>query len=310
MQMLDGRIRQYNLIRPLGHGRHGQTWLAVDEAIQRTVVLKFLSPDIIAEDGFVSSFENLTERINQLMHRRLAAIYGLDTVDPEHPFIIREYIDGHSLPQYTGGQPMFYQQFLDLASQIAAGVHAAHECNIVLKNLTPNNILITLTGQVRLVDFCLDWSPNSHDPEAVLAAARYCSPEQLQGSPLTPGSDLFTLGALYYELLTGERAFPEPTLEDVKGRITSRGPDFETQPARRIPSDARLMIERLADPEIKERMSTLTLVASLEGMLSYHIQILNEEPTPPQTGSARKYLSLSLLAVLLVIFWLVITTTW
>jgi hypothetical protein len=70
------------------------------------------------------------------------------------------------------------------------------------------------------------------------------------------------------------------------------------------------MIERLADPEIRERMSTLTLVASLEGMLSYHIQILNEEPTPPQTGSARKYLSLSLLAVLLVIFWLVITTTW
>lgn len=310
VQMQDGKIRQYNLIRPLGHGRHGQTWLAVDEAIQRTVVLKFLPASLSSDETFRTTFEETTERLNQLMHRRLAAVYGLDTVDPEHPFIIREYIEGQNLPQYTLGQPMYYQQFLDLASQIASGVQAAHECAIVLRNLTPNNIIVTPTGQVRLVDFCLDWSLQSHDPEAAFAAARYCSPEQLLGAPLEASSDLFTLGAIYYELITGDRAFPEPDLDSLKERITRRGPDFDTAAAQRVPSDARLMIERLADPEIKERMNSLTLVASLEGMLSYHIQILDENPSPHQVGNTRKYLSLSLLAVLLVIFWLVITTTW
>ena len=308
--MQEGKIRQYNLIRPLGHGRHGQTWLAVDEAIQRSVVLKFLPPALTKEADFCSRFLDETERLNLLMHRRLAAVYGLDTEDPQHPFIIREYIEGQSLPQYTVGQPMFYQQFLDLAAQIASGVQAAHDCNVVLKNLSPNNIMITPKGQVRLVDFCLDWTMESPEPESVLFAARYCSPEQLNAQPPEASSDLFSLGAVFFELLTGEPAFPGGSIKEIAERVNRSGPDFTTEASKRVPSDARLMIERMADPEIKERMNSLTLVASLEGMLSYHIQILHEEPDDHQIGSARKYLSISILALLLVIFWLVITTVW
>ena len=308
--MQDGKIRQYNLIRPLGHGRHGQTWLAVDEAIQRSVVLKFLPPALTQDSDFRRRFENETERLNQLMHRRLAAIYGLDTEDPEHPFVVREFIEGQALPQYTEGQPMFYQQFLDLAAQIASGVKAAHDCEITLSNLSPNNIMITPKGQVRLVDFCLDWTSESDDSEAVLASARYRSPEQLAARAAAPSSDLFTLGTIFYELLTGEAAFPERSLDALTSRISRLGPDFATEVSQRVPSDARLMIERLAEPEIKERMNSLSLVASLEGMLSYHIQILHDETEETEIGSVRKYLSISLLAALLVILWLVITTSW
>lgn len=298
------------MIRRLGEGRHGECWLAMDTAIQRSVVLKFLPPVLGNDPDFQLRYLQEIERINQLRHSNLAAVYSLDTEDMNRPFITREYIEGQTLFEYTGGQPMFYQQFLDLVTQIARGVKAAHETDIVLKNINPNNILVTDKGQVRLVDFCLDWPGVVPDGPIDLEILRYRSPEQLTDDPIEPPSDLFTLGAIYYELLTGEPAYPEDSDDSIRAAVANHGPNFSRLAARRIPSDARLLIEQLTELEPEERMPAGVLVSSLEGMLSYHIHSFDDSGSTYHYKSSRKYLSLSVLAVLLVIFWLVITTVY
>jgi len=304
------QIRQYTLLRKLGDGRHGETWQAVDAAIQRTLVIKFLPPALGNDPDFQLRFLQEIERINDAHHDNLAAVYTLDTEDMNRPFITREFIEGENLRDHTGGDPMFYHQFLNLVTQVARGVKAAHGVEIALRNLSPNNILVTEKGQVRIVDFCLDWPGLVPDGPIDLEVLRYRSPEQLLDQPPLLGSDLFTLGSIYYELLTGEPAYPQATDDDLRAAIADHGPEFTTLASQRIPSDARLLIEQLTEPEIEERMPATVLVSSLEGMLSYHIHSLDDTGPAFHHRSPRKYLSLSLLAVLLVIFWLVITTVY
>lgn len=303
-------IRQYRLIRRLGEGRHGESWLAVDAAIQRSLVLKFIPPSLGADPDFQLEFLQQIERINQAKHANLAAIYSLDTEDTSRPFITREFIDGLPLLAYTGGQPMFYQQFLDLATQVARGVKAAHEFDIALGNLSPNNIMVTDKGQVRIVDFCLYWSDADIKDNANLATIPFRSPEEMRGEPVEPTSDLFTLGALFYELLTGKAVFGGESEQEIRETILGHGPDFSLTEAQRIPSDARLLIEQLTDSNPAERMRADMLVSSLEGMMSYHIHSLDDQGSIHYHRATRKYLSISVLAVLLVIFWLVLTTVY
>ena len=160
------------------------------------------------------------------------------------------------------------------------------------------------------MDFCLDWPGVVPDGPIDLEILRYRSPEQLTDGTIEPVSDLFTLGSIYYELLAGEPAYPEDSDDSIRAAVADHGPSFSRLAALRIPSDARLLIEQLAEPEPEERMPAGVLVSSLEGMLSYHIHSLDDSGSTYHYKPSRKYLSLSVLAVLLVIFWLVITTVY
>jgi serine/threonine-protein kinase len=312
--MKTGQIRQYHLNELLGTGRHGETWLAWDDALQRPVVIKFLLEEMAWDQRFKEWYTARMDRLNRASQPQLATFFCLDTLE-SRPFVVREYVDGQSLAKYLRERPMAYKPFLDIACQIARGVKAAHNLDVALSNISANNVIIRPNRQVKLVDIGLPWDPDnvSTEPE-VVRAAHYRSPEQMMGAPIELSSDLFSIGVLFHECLTQTFPFEGSSQAELVKAMVQGNLDMENGPLSGVPTDARLAIERLLEKKAKDRISAAELLASLEAMLSFHLhehQHEIEKPVHrrwPFDGTPRQYLSVSILALLLIIFWLVVTS--
>ncbi|MCB2230128.1 serine/threonine protein kinase [bacterium] len=307
--MDQSHIRQYRLSDRLGAGRHGETWMAIDEALQRPVTLKFLPSTLVTDAGFREQFAESMRRLNALKHPALAAFFTIDT-ETDRPFIVREYITGKPLRAFTNGEPMFYGEFLDLAIQLADLLQSAHVEEVALVNISPGNIIVDDDQKVRIVDACLPWDSNPEETsEAVIDAARYRAPEQLTRGPIEVGSDLFSLGAVFFEMLTGEEAFDGETFGEVTTAVSSIPISFESPVARRIPHEGKLLLERMTACDVSDRLSALSLLASLQEMREQHTRQVTgvaqaEERSP---GSPRRLLILSIIALILIIIWFIVT---
>lgn len=307
--MFHSHIRQYRLTDLLGKGRHGETWLAIDEALQRPVVLKFLPASLVIDSAFRVRFLDLMKRLNALKHRSLAAFFTIDT-ETDRPFIVREYAAGVPLRTFASGEPMFYSDFLALALQTANVLQAAHVEEVAIENITPDNIIVDENRNIVIVDSCLPWpDPPDSESRSVIDAARYRAPEQFSGGAATTASDIFSLGAVFYELLTGEPAFEGETYSAVLTGVLSSPLSFETPSSHRVPTDARLLLERMCAPDPQERLSSLSLLASLQEMRDQHARQVESRAADLKglSGSPRRVLALSALAILLVILWFILT---
>lgn len=302
-------IRQYRLTDLLGTGRHGETWLAIDEALQRPVVLKFLPSALVTDAEFRQGFLGAMKRLNALKHRSIAAFFTIDT-ETDRPFIVREYAAGVPLRAHTRGEPVFYSEFLGVALQLAGVLQAAHVEDVALGNISPDNIIVDDDLRMVLVDSCLPWGGDQDESDAaVVGSCRYRSPEQLSGELPTPASDMFSLGAVFFELLTGEPAFEGNTLAAIRTAVMSIPVSFQSMAAQRVPPEARLLIERMCAPDPADRLSALSLVASLQEMREQHTREVVDRPSDdePPSGNPRRVLVLSAIAVILVIIWFLMT---
>lgn len=303
------QIRQYQFHERLGPGVHGESWLAMDAAAQRPVVVKFLPPSLVANETFRREFLYRIERISKLPGQ--ATFYGLDT-ENDRPFLVRQYIDGRPIAEYGRVRPVDYRQFLELACQITRVVGQAHLLEIPLLNLTPENILVNSKGQVELTDMCLPWHPVDQPDLRLARAAAYRSPEQLR-EPDDPAdeadtqSDIFSLGAILYGLLTGKPAFHGDSLLEVERLVKAGAYDVEAAETGRMSTDMHLFLPDLLAVEAGARMTITTVQASLEGMLSYHIQQPDMEIPPVRSGASQRYMQIAVLVALVIIFSLVVS---
>ena len=206
------RIGRYAIVRSLGEGGMGAVYLARDPAIDRPVAIKLL------REGFAGGqarerFLREAQAIGRLHHPNIVTVFDFGEHDGE-PFIAMEYVEGRTLAQLAARHEVTRSRALKLVDELCAGLHYAHRAGIVHRDIKPANIMVDADGTVRILDFGLargiavGASFSGTESGVVVGTLNYMSPEQLAAGNIDHRSDIFAVGAVFYELLSGRQAFP------------------------------------------------------------------------------------------------------
>jgi len=219
--MLGETLSHYRILDRLGEGGMGVIYRALDTRLERTVALKLLRPETLADPDRKRRFSREARTASALNHPNIVTIYDIDT-DRGVDFIAMEYLEGEPLDRLLAGQRLPFQQVLHYARAIAEALAAAHAAGIVHRDVKPANVMVTRTGQIKVLDFGLAklTQPAFVDSEGstrsaslqtkegvVLGTVAYMSPEQAEGKEVDARSDIFSFGVVLYELLCGQRPF-------------------------------------------------------------------------------------------------------
>lgn len=305
------RLLHYDTIEKLGKGGSGQVHKAWDTERQRMVALKLLKPQLTETVAFRAHCLTAVNRLSGCRHPNICSVFGIHQVDESH-LIVTEYLEGVTLRELIKRGPLDNHTFLNIAAQIADGLKFAHERLVTHGNIKPSNVMVTSDGQVKIMGFglaCFHDTDEDKGVEPSLETLSYFAPEQITTEPVTQLADFFSLGALFYELLTGRRPFTGDTRETIETSILHDKPDFQTLRAKKIPGDTILMIEKLLAKNPLERFSSAgELSITLQAMRSFEQESVTRKSLQVKPRTARQYLFISLLAFLLVVLWYVVTT--
>ncbi len=211
------RLGSYRVIGELGRGGMGAVYLAerADSAFRLRAAVKLIKRGMDT-DFILRRFRNERQILASLDHPNIARLLDGGTTDDGLPYFVMEYIDGLPLYEYCDTRRLNVDERLRLFARVCAAVHYAHQHLVIHRDIKPSNILITAGGEAKLLDFGIakllnpDLADNTLDPTATamrLMTPEYASPEQVQGQPVTPTTDVYSLGVLLYELLTGHRPY-------------------------------------------------------------------------------------------------------
>lgn len=217
----------YELVELLGQGGMGQVWKAWDRRLCRSVAIKFLSASQVGQEEARSRFQREVLAVSSLNHPHILTVYDCGEFDGQ-PYLVTEFVEGCNLRQRLQRESVGLEQVCEWTRQCLAGLEAAHSAGILHRDLKPENLLIRCDGYLKIVDFGLAKRMDSREPaltgEHVVGTLGYMSPEQLQGLPLDVRSDLFALGAVVYEMLSGRSAFAGSHVGEVITAILNRPP--------------------------------------------------------------------------------------
>jgi serine/threonine protein kinase/Tfp pilus assembly protein PilF len=207
--MIGQTFLHYQILVKLGEGGMGIVYLAEDTKLDRKVAIKFLPSHISSNSDERKRFEIEAKAAAALNHPNIATIYAIEEFDDEM-FIVMEYIDGVELKEKLKSGPLDTNQAINIAQQIARGLEAAHEKNIIHRDIKSTNIMITDKGQVKIMDFGLAKVRGGIEltkEQSTIGTAAYMSPEQARGDKVDQRSDLWSFGVVFYEILTGQLPF-------------------------------------------------------------------------------------------------------
>jgi WD40 repeat protein/tetratricopeptide (TPR) repeat protein len=232
----------YEILGELGRGGMGVVYQARQVKLQRLVALKMIRGGDHAGAGELARFRSEAEAVARLQHPNIVQIHEVGEAEGK-PFFSLEYVEGGSLAQKVNGTPLPARPAAQLVATLALAVHAAHRQQIVHRDLKPANVLLTPDGQPKVTDFGLakrlDRGPGQTESGAVLGTPSYMAPEQAggQGTAVGPLADVYALGAILYELLTGRPPFKAETPFDTLQQVVGEEPVAPSRLNARVPAD-------------------------------------------------------------------------
>lgn len=207
--MINKEITHYRIVAQVGKGNMGVVYKAKDTKLRRTVAVKFLSPAAVGGGEQKVRFINEARSAAAISHPNICTIYEIDEFE-DQTFIAMEFVGGQSLDRKIAAGNLTVDEVINIASQIADGLHEAHERGVIHRDVKPANIMITDRARVKIMDFGVAKSPSTTSitkAGTAVGTVAYMSPEQSRGEPLDHRTDIWSLGVVLYEMLTGERPF-------------------------------------------------------------------------------------------------------
>jgi len=263
----------FEIRRQLGAGGMGVVYLASDLKLGRQVAIKVLSGDFGADHARTRRFEQEARAASALNHPNVCVVHALGETTGGQPFIAMEYVEGYTLRHVLQAQPPTLRQALDIATQIAAGVGAAHALGIVHRDLKPENVIVRSDGLVKVLDFGLaklaSSSLSSEAPEAtrtivqtdagvVMGTYAYMAPEQARGQDVDARADIWALGVILYELAAGRPPFTGGTRSDVLVAVLERDPVPLDRVNPRLPHELQRIVAKALRKDRAQRYQTIT----------------------------------------------------
>lgn len=220
---------RYEIVKSIGEGGMANVYLATDNILERNVAIKVLRGDLSADEKFIRRFEREAQAVSNLSHPNIVEVYDVGIEDGYH-YIVMEYIDGKTLKQLLNKrESLTLTEVIDIMSQLTDGLSHAHESYIIHRDIKPQNIMIQDNGLIKITDFGIAMALNATQltqTNSVMGSVHYLPPEQASGKGATIKSDIYSLGILMYELLTGTVPFKgdnavEIALKHMKDKIPS-----------------------------------------------------------------------------------------
>jgi len=256
--MLGRMLSHYEILEKLGEGGMGVVWRARDTRLNRIVAIKTLPADKLADEGRKRRFIHEAQAASALNHPNIVTIHEIASEDGTD-FLVMEYVDGKTLGQLIPRRGMRLDELLRYAIQTADGLAKAHAAGIVHRDLKPGNIMVTGEGRVKLLDFGLakltepvqpdeDSRTRTIQPDtedgAIVGTAAYMSPEQAESKPVDARSDIFSFGAVLYEMATGTRAFQGDSKLSTLSAVLRENPKPPSQIVADVPRELERIIAR------------------------------------------------------------------
>ena len=270
-------LGRYRVVRKIGEGGMGEVFLAEDQKLNRQIAVKVLSADFAADQDRMARFVHEAISASALNHPNIITIHEIND-DHDPPFIAMEYVEGETLGRRMRERPLEIHETLDIAIQVATALAAAHDANVVHRDVKPDNVILRPDGLVKVLDFGLAkqadrgarvstyeaaTAPNfKTSPGLVMGTVAYMSPEQARGKIVDARSDIFSFGSMMYQMVSGRLPFIGENDLDVVGSILHKEPRPLSQSARIVPHDVDLMIRKALRKNRDERYQSMREVVA------------------------------------------------
>ena len=280
------KLGPYEIVSSLGAGGMGEVYRAHDESLGREVAIKVLPKELASDPDRLRRFEQEARAAAALNHPNILAVYGFSTTEEHAPYLVTELLHGQTLRERLQQGEIPVRKAVEFALQTARGLAAAHQRGIVHRDLKPENLFLTRDGVVKILDFGLaklivSEASSSETSMAtvgftevgvVLGTAGYMSPEQVRGQLVGHRSDIFSLGAILYEMLSGKRAFEGKTAADTMSAILKEEPAELSTSGRSLAPALGRVVDRCLEKDPAERFQSAR-------DLAFNLELLGREET-------------------------------
>jgi serine/threonine protein kinase len=296
MTLVNQTISHYRIVSKIGEGGMGEVYRARDAKLGRDVAIKVLPASLSENTDRLNRFEQEAQAAGALNHPNILSIYHIGTHDGA-PYIVSELLEGETLRERMAGGALPQRKAVDYALQIAKGLAAAHDKGIVHRDIKPDNIFITDDGRVKILDFGIakltgtgDGKQSqtevptrkvNTDPGTVMGTMGYMSPEQLKGQPVDHRSDIFSFGAILYEMLSGKRAFRGDSMAETMSAILREDPPELSETNKTISPALERVVRHCLEKNPAERFHSARDLAFAIESLSGSATISGQTATMP-----------------------------
>jgi len=281
--------------RELGRGGISEVYLAQDPFFDRLVAIKTIlsSPpkDPQSFEQFHQRFFNQAQALGKLMHPHIVSVHDA-TVENDRCYLVMEYVDGTTLERYCHEKDLLPpEKVVKIISQCAKALYYAHQNGVTHRNIKPGNIMISREGEAKISDFgiaMVEGGSGLPQSGGLTGSAHYMSPERLRNEELTPQSDLFSLGAVMYELLTGTKPFQGDMDVSTLFKITNEGPESLKKRKHDVPESLKRIVMQALDKDLTKRYQTGLQMASELSASLHHLTPVDQKVNFEEKISALK----------------------
>lgn len=314
----DTIVGHYRIVERIGAGGMGEVYLAEDTELNRKVALKFLLPQYDTDEDLRARFKREAQAAAALSHPNIITIHDVAEFQGR-PFFAMEMVEGHSLRDMIRREELSLRQILDIAIQLCEGLTGAHEAGVTHRDIKPANILIDNKGRTKILDFGLatiEGVSRLTRPGSTVGTVGYMSPEQAEGGQVDHRSDIFSLGVILYEMITGRQPFRKEGVAATLNAIIHETPEPLARYKAKIPDGLQQAVDRLLDKNRDLRYQHADdILADLKrirlkmdsGYVETPVSIASV--TPPRSRLYRRLIGLSAFAVLAVVILMLIPST-